>query len=107
MCGFQSFTFDAEPNQEMYMVHRPAGMQSFVDYATMTAARAAAAAADAAAGIVGPATGAGAHALRSASSVKALSIVASGRYDIEGLQQADVEARSSPAWKRFDGFLAA
>ena len=63
--------------------------------------RAAATAADAVAGLVDPASAVGAHALRSAARVRALALVAASRYDVEGLEQADVEAGSSPAWKRF------
>ena len=63
--------------------------------------RAAATAADAAAGLIDPASDAGAHALRSAARVQALARASRARFDLEGLDRAAVEAGSSPAWKRF------
>ena len=70
------------------------------DEAPQPRAGAAAAAADALEGLVDLVSAAGAHALRSAARVKALARVVATRFDTEGFN-ADVEAGSSPAWKRF------
>ena len=119
--GLRSFTFGGNVNQSMDNVTLPAGLHSLtfgagfnqtmdpkVDHvseaasaADEAAVRAAANAADAIAGLVDPASEAGAHALRSAARVKAVALVAASRYDAEGLLNADVEAGSRPAWKRF------
>ena len=69
--------------------------------ASEAAERAAATAADAAAGLIDPASAPVAHALRAATRIKALWLVVASRFDADGIGEADVEAGSSPAWKRF------
>ena len=111
--GLQILTFGYCLNQSIANVSLPAGLHSqamatvaglaaeTASDADEAAVRAAATAADASVGLVDPASAAGAHALRSAARVKALALDCRSRFDIEGLEQADVEAGSSPAWKRF------
>ena len=98
--GLQTLTFGYSFNQSIVNVTLPAGLEAAKD-AEEAARRAADTAADARDGLVDPASPAGAHALRSAARVKALALASRGRYDIEGLDRADVETGSSPAWKRF------
>ena len=113
--GLQSVTFGDNFSQSMVNVTMPAGLQSppcphaplsdrvagAVIAASEAAERAAATAADAAAGLIDPASAAGAHALRAAARVKALGLVVASRFDADGIGQADGEAGSSPVWKRF------
>ena len=97
--GLNSFTFCIGFNQTM---------DCEVDHASEAAraageaaSRAATNAANAIAGLVDPASEAGAHALLSAARVQVVALVSRARFDLEGLEQADVEVGSRPAWKRF------
>ena len=97
--GLHNLTFGSGANQTMDC---EVGHASEAARAADEAAfRAATFAADATAGLVDPASEAGAHALRSAARVQAIAMVSRARFDLEGLEQADVEAGSRPAWKRF------
>ena len=77
-----------------------------INAAAEAAVQASNSAADARAGLLDPSTEIGAHALRSAARVKALAKPAKGRFDTEGLEQADVEAGSSQVFKRFVASLS-
>ena len=74
--------------------------------ASEAAERGAVTAADATAGLIDPASAPVAHALRAATRIKALWLVVASRFDADGIGQADVEAGSRPAWKRFVASLA-